>query len=60
MESVSAIEEAQSKKKDPSLGNAYTDIDVMMKELHNHKELNSILHKKFNGAENFRTIDFYS
>jgi DNA-damage-inducible protein J len=32
-ETISAIEEVKAMKKDPSLGKAYTDIDLMMKEL---------------------------
>jgi len=32
-ETIAAIEEVQAMKKDPSLGKAYTDVDVMMKEL---------------------------
>ena len=32
-ETIAAIEEVRAMKKDPSLGKAYTDVDVMMKEL---------------------------
>ena len=32
-ETISAIEEVQAMKKDPSLGKAYADVDSMMKEL---------------------------
>ena len=32
-ETLSAIEEVQSMKNNPSLGKAYTDVDVMMREL---------------------------
>jgi len=32
-ETIAAIEEVQAMKKDPSFGKAYTDVDVMMKEL---------------------------
>ena len=32
-ETIAAIEEVQSMKKDPSLGKEYTDVDEMMKEL---------------------------
>jgi len=32
-ETITAIEEVQAMKKDPSLGKAYTDVDAMMKEL---------------------------
>jgi len=32
-ETIAAIEEVQAMKKNPSLGKAYMDADVMMKEL---------------------------
>jgi DNA-damage-inducible protein J len=32
-ETIAAIKEVQAMKKDPSLGKAYKDVDVMMKEL---------------------------
>lgn len=32
-ETITAIEEVQAMKKDPSLGKTYTDVDVMIKEL---------------------------
>ena len=33
VETIEAIEEVQAMKKNPSLGKAYTDVDLMMKEL---------------------------
>ncbi len=32
-ETLEALEEVKAMKKDPSIGKAYTDVDVMMKEL---------------------------
>ena len=32
VETIATIEKVMAMKKDPSLGKAYTDVDVMMKE----------------------------